>query len=397
MSFALQKVDWYPRHTLLAVAVMANFGAMTARLAISPVIPDVAVAFAVTKADIGLALTGMWAAYAVMQGPSGVLGEHFGERTVILAALVLTGLASLALAGSPTFLVFGLCAVLVGVGASLYFPVATVLITKRFEHRGQALGIHTVGAPLAGLVTPLAAAYLALHYGWRPALALGAAVALPASLLFAWQVGSTPPTSASRSLRDRVSASRIRGLFARPPLLFTAAVSAMCVFTWQAYSSFLPTFLIEFRGLETDVASAAFAATFVISAVFLPVLGRLSDRVGRDAILGSAFLTTGVGLSLLLVRGSVATLIGGVVVMGVGLGWGGVLQSRYMDLLSADERGTGYGFVRSVYMLVGALGSVVTGTLAELATWPVAYGFVVVVIVAAGLAVLANRVFNFGL
>lgn len=397
MSFSRQRVEWHPRYTVLLVAMLANFGLMTARLVISPVIPDVAEAFAVSKADIGLALTGMWAAYALVQGPSGVLGEHVGERRVILVALALTGVACLALAAAPSFLVFGLCAVLVGLGASLYFPVATVLITRRFENRGQALGVHTMGAPLAGLVTPVAAAYLAVTYGWRWAIGLGAVVAIPASLLFAWQVGPTPPASAETRLRDRVSPARIAGLFTRPPLLFTAAVSAMCVFTWQSYASFFPTFLIEYRGLGTDVASVAFGATFVISAVCLPLLGRLSDRLDRDAVLGAAFVTTGVGLTLVLTRGSRVAFLAGVVVMGVGLGWGGVLQARYMALLSPEERGTGYGFVRSAYMLVGALGSVVTGTLAEAASWPVAYGLVVAIIVTAGVVVLGNRALNLGL
>ena len=61
---------------------------------------------------------------------------------------------------------------------------------------------------------------------------------------------------------------------------------------------------------------------------------------------------------------------------GVGFGWGGVLHSLLMDHLPADERASGFGLVRTVYMLLGSTGSVVVGTLADTAGWATAYGVV---------------------
>ena len=40
--------------------------------------------FEITKGAIGLTLTPMWLAYAVFQFPSGLLGDCYGERTVIV-------------------------------------------------------------------------------------------------------------------------------------------------------------------------------------------------------------------------------------------------------------------------------------------------------------------------
>jgi len=68
------------------------------------------------------------------------------------------------------------------------------------------------------------------------------------------------------------------------------------------------------------------------------------------------------------VPGDVA-VAAGVVLLGIGLGWGAALLPRFMDHLSAAERGAGFGLVRTVYGVVGALGSVVTGTLADLFGW----------------------------
>lgn len=54
---------------LLRVTTAAFFVTMAARLAPSPLVPDVMAAFGVSKGTVGIALTGMWAAYALFQFP----------------------------------------------------------------------------------------------------------------------------------------------------------------------------------------------------------------------------------------------------------------------------------------------------------------------------------------
>ena len=87
---------------------------MAARLAISPVVPAVGEAFSVSNGAIGLALTGMWAAYAASQFPSGLLADRYGDRRIILVAVAGTALTSGILAGAPTYSVFLLSAVALG-------------------------------------------------------------------------------------------------------------------------------------------------------------------------------------------------------------------------------------------------------------------------------------------
>lgn len=390
------QVTWRPNYTILVLALAANFSSMTARLAISPLVPDITATFGVSNGLIGLALTGMWAAYAIVQFPSGVLGERYGERRVILLALVLSAAGALLLAVSPSFLLFALFAVGLGAGASLYFPVATVFISRKFDNQGQALGFHTMGAPLAGIAAPVAAASLAVRFGWRTALLIAPVLIIPAAILFARYVEPTPPVDPEGSLRDRIDPGILVELLSRPPVAFTTVIGCITVFTWQAYASFFPTFLIEFWGISTQRASIAFGGVFVVSAVGLPVLGRLSDRFSRDWTLAAALAATALGLGIFLVGTSLLLISAGVLVMGVGMGWGGVIQSRFMDLFSEEERGTGYGFVRSVYMFIGASGSVVTGALADAAGWPVAFGLVIAILAVAVLALAANRLLATG-
>jgi MFS family permease len=390
-------VVWRYPHTVLALGVLVNFGQVGSRLVISPVVPAIIERFGVTRGTVGLVLTGMWGAYALSQFPSGVLADRVGERRVILAALALTALGSLLLAAAPSFLLFGAFAVFLGSGAGLYTSVGSSLLTKLFDDTGGALGLHVAGGSLAGFVAPVTAAYVGVRYGWRAAVLLGAVVLLPVLGLAAWRLRPTPPASPGASLVAGFAAGGLRDRLRRADIAFTVVVAALGVFTWQSVASFLPTFLVEYRSLSTGEAATAFGAVFLLSAVGQPVAGRLSDALGRDTLLATNMVVAGSALLLLVVDRSALALVAAVLLLGGGLTWFGVVQARFMDRLDAAGRGTGFGLVRTVYMSLGALGSVVTGTVADVAGWAVAFALVAGLLGLAALTLAANRALSLGL
>ncbi|MFC6989701.1 MFS transporter [Haloplanus sp. GCM10025708] len=386
------------KRTVLVLTAGAFFGTMVARLVISPVIPAVGGAFEVSKGVIGLALTGMWAMYALCQFPSGVLGEQYGERRVILLALGLTGIGSLLLAMSPSFPAFAVFALFLGMGAGLYFSAAASYLTGLFEDTGLALGFHSVGAPTAGLLAPVAATYVASQLGWRYALGLGAVSSLTVFVLVAWRVEPTPPENPSLSMRDRFDLRELVSLLGRPGVAFTTVLASVGFFAWQSFASFFPTFLIEHAGFSAGRASLIFGLIFGLSAPGLPALGKLSDAFGRDALLATAFFAACLGYGIFLSQPATLPVVAvGTLALGVGTSWTGVINSRFMDRFDASERGAGFGLVRTTFLLVSSTGSVVTGTLAGTHGWTAAYGLILGMLGVAGVALLANRAFGVGL
>ncbi|MES3162481.1 MAG: MFS transporter [Halorubrum sp.] len=382
-------MNWRYAHTALALCTLAFAATMTARLAISPLVPQITAAFEVTNTTVGLALSGMWLAYALSQFPSGVLGDRYGERAVILAAVGSTAIASVLIAVSPSVVAFVVFTVLLGAGAGLHYSVATTYLTRQFDDIGGAIGIHVAGGPLAGLLAPPAAALVGAQYGWRVGILLGAIVAVPVFALFAWRIRPTEPTRPDQSMGERFAVGPLLELLSRPEIRYTTALATLGAFTWQATASFLPTFLAVGGGLSTALAAGLFSLYFVVHGVTQPLTGSLSDRVGRDAAV-TLTMAAGVAGYGLLVAGSrdgvgFPTILAGVLLVGVAMSWGAPLQSRFMDHLSTAERGAGFGLVRTVYMVFGASGSVVVGAVSDLAGWTVAFGLLAVVM-AAGLA-----------
>lgn len=369
-------IDVQYRYIALALCTLAFTATMVGRLVISPVVPDITVDLGVSKGAIGLALSGMWAAYALSQFPSGVLADRLGERRVILAAVGITAAASVLLAISPTYAVFALTAVVLGAGAGLHYSVATSFLARHFEQVGRAIGIHITGAPVAGLLAPVAAAAVGARYGWRMAMLLGAVVAVPAFVLFWVRIRETPPARPDLQMRSRFEVGPLRELLGRPEIRYTTMMAAGGAFCWQATASFLPAFLIEYHGYTTGTASLLFSAYFVIHGISQPVLGTLSDRFGRDAVAAVAFALGIVGYAV-LVAANGRVVIAAIPLVGIAMSWGAPVQSRFIDLLSSAERAAGFGLVRTVYMLLGSLGSVVVGSLADIAGWAIAFGLLV--------------------
>jgi len=360
---------------ILGITTGAFFVTMVARLTLSPLVPDIIETFGVSKSATGIALTGMWAAYALFQFPGGTLADRIGERGTILFAIGATGAASVILAFAPSFLWLAIFAVVLGTGAGFYYTAGSAYLTRQFENTGRALGIHEIGASAAGLIAPVAVAFLAVRFGWRAGPILPAVLAFIVVGLIVLRLPSTPPATPDRKLREQLDIGRLWALLSRPEIRFTAILAVPGYFTWQSFASFFPTFLVEYTGLSTPTASVIFGGVFAVTLAGTPTLGSLSDSIGRDLSLMIAFAVGSVGFVIFLLGDGWPMILLGTVLVGGGLSFPGVLNSRFMDHLSSTERGTGFGLVRTIVLMISSLGSGVTGTLADGWGWPAAYGF----------------------
>lgn len=108
------------RKTLLIVS-SGNVTQLGCRLLIGTVVPLLLVHVGTTRSTIGTALTGMWAVYALMQFPNGVLADGYGERLVLLAVLVATGSGVLLVAVSQSIVLITSFVLLLGAGAGSFF------------------------------------------------------------------------------------------------------------------------------------------------------------------------------------------------------------------------------------------------------------------------------------
>jgi MFS family permease len=261
-----------------------------------------------------------------------------------------------------------------GVGAGAYYNPATALLTRAFDGSGGAIGTHRSGGQVAGVFALVAAAVLAIRYGWRPTIAVGGVLVAVVAGLFLWRSTASESVHPDASLAVVFDPGTFRGVLSRPHARNTTILMTLVEFAELAAMAFFPTFLVEHYGFALGDANLLFAAFFTVSALSQPLGGWLSDRAGRDATATVQAAAGVAGFGLLAAGGSAVAAVPGVALAGVSMSGTPVFQSRMMDGLDAADRGTGFGVFRTVYLLLGASGTAVVGTVADLVGWGVSFG-----------------------
>lgn len=360
------------RTGVLALCVLAYFGTRTSQLVVTPLVSEITTEFHVSKTVIGGVLTGMWMAYALVQFPSGVLSDRLGGRTVVLASLGITGVGSLLIAVAPAFLILAVLIVGLGAGAGIYYNAGTMLLTDLFDETGKAIGVHRIGGQLAGMVAPAAVVTVSVYIGWQSSLLLGLATTAPVFVLFATYVSPSPATRTPGTLRDRFDRSLITRLGTDSTLRYLTVIAVLSEFVGLATMSFLPTFLVEAREMTIGQAGILFSAYFGVVAVAQPLVGWVGSRLGNRRAVGLALFAGTAGFFALTAKSSLVALAG-LVSVGLAMGWVSPVQAAIITALPTADRGTGFGVFRTVYVLLGSLGSVIVGFVADVSTWVTAF------------------------
>jgi YNFM family putative membrane transporter len=381
---------WRHRHTVLSIAVLAYFGIRFVEFVLSIAFEDIKTTLGISTFVIGTAVAASTATYALAQLPSGVIGDRFGHHRVVSGSLVLTGAAAVLLAVSPSgvFIVFGMG--IVGLVSGAYYSPATALLAEYFDDTGRAIGVHRFGAQVVGLTGPVVGLVGAVH-GWRALLLISAAITVP--ILAGFRVIVNPATEGDPAVtvRDRIAPTTLQNILSRPSVAILTVVAALAQFVDTATFSFLPLLLREYHGLSIEVAGTLFTVYFVAVGVGQPAAGWLSDRLSRDAVTVGTLTVALVGYLLLAFRPPLGIVLVSVVCLGLGMGWGPPVQARIVDQLGEDERGAGFGLVRTCYIGFAALNGLVVGGVVTLSGWVAGTGVLIVPLVVAILVVLAAR------
>lgn len=366
---------WAHRDVVLTLCTAALFVTVFGRLALSPVVPEIASEFDVSNGRIGLALSGMWLAYALTQLPSGVLADRYGDRAVMFVSVAGTGVTTLLVVLAPGYLVFSVGVFLLGGVAGLHYSVGTAVVTRLYDRTGTAIGLHNSGATIAGVLAPVIVAWIAVCYGWRPAVATTLVVALPIAGLIHVLLRDRQPRRPNGGLIEGLAIDRARSVLARPAVGFTVLIAVISDFTWQAIASFLPTFLVQYHGFSGTVAGVLFAGYFLAQGGLQVVVGMIADRFGHDAAITACMFAGMLGIGLLITDLGLIAVGAGIVLLGASMGFGAAVFPRVMSLFTEEDQGYGFGAFRTVYMVFSASGPAVVGTIADRFGWSASFGF----------------------
>lgn len=350
---------------VLAAVGFGWFLLLGVRLVLPTLFPSIKDEFMFSNTVAGSIYTILLAVAALLQFPGGIIADRIGGRTVLALGFGagLVGVALLAVAPVVTVFVIGI--VLFGVGTGIYgTPRVTVLSSVYPEQDATAIGICSAAGNVGTTALPVVAGVVTAAVGWR----YGFGMTLPLYVLGVVLLWRFVPANAGRTASTAsplTEARRILGGMNDRGVLLASAIMLVMFFTYQGLTAFLPTYLVAVKSLSEQMAATLFGVFFAGGVFFQVLGGNLSDRFGHRRMLATMLLASAVPLFLLPFTAGLGPLIAVVLSMSVVLGFWPSAFSYTIDALPDEVQASGLGVLRTVYLLVGSLGSTVVGVLAD--------------------------------
>ncbi len=336
------------------------------RFLVPALLPQVKATFDVGNTGGGVAVTLLWATYALMQSPAGVLTDRLGERWLLAGALGGSALSVVLLGLSPTFLVFLAACAFFGFAAGMFGPARGMIMTRVFADDNTAAIALTLAAGSIGSASlPFIAGSIVGDVSWRLIVAaLAAPYAVAAG--FAWWAipGREGDSRPDDDIDGDARAAVLRAL--RIPGISTAMGAHTCMlFVYQGLTAFYVTYFVDVGGFDQGIVALLFATMFLAGSATQVTGGFIANTLGARRVL---FVLASVGVvssvALPLVE-SLGPLLVVTLVVGTRLGYAPVSNAYMIAVLPDAVRGKAWGIIRTVFFLVGSLGSTVVGVMAD--------------------------------
>ncbi|GKS58790.1 MFS transporter [Nitrospira sp.] len=404
-------VRWRILGLLFAISVITYVDRVNISVAARQMMP----ALGLTDQQMGYVFSAFVAGYALCQIPGGWLGDRWGARRVLTAAIVWWSFCTAATATAATGSLAALVGVVgalattrffLGVGESLALPNMNRAVADWLPPREQSLGIGLAisGVGLGAAITPPLTAWIMVNFGWQTAFYVAAAAGLMVAAVWHWYATDGPRThpgiqdfelahiESGKETNSGPLRTPWRRFVATKTVWWLLASYACLGYVAYVYMSWFYLYLVNVRGFG-DLRGAWFAAApFLAMLVGCPLGGWLTDRLTQSLGVSAARQRVGMGG---MIASGVAIAAGAwapqpslaVLLLSLGAGSLYFTAGAYWSStvhLSKSHAGTLSGLMNTSGNITGSLSPTLTPWLAERFGWEGA------LIVAAGVAVIGG-------
>lgn len=305
----------------------------------------------------------------------GHFGDRYGRKTSLIVTLLMMGLATVFIGlippadtiGSAAPLLLVLLRLVQGIALGGEWGGGVLLTTEHADQRRRGLwgALPQIGSPAANLcasgMMALAAAISGdafIEWGWRIPF-LASVVLLAVGIVMRRTVSDSPAFQEIKQ-EGRTARFPLISLFRRDTknLLLATGTRIGVDVAYYTFATYSLSYMTRNLHLKTNIGLIALAVGAACEVVVIPLMGALSDRIGRKKVFHGGLIIFGIWSFLffpLVNSGSQALAI---LAFAVALGLGhastwGIMGSLYPELFRTQERYTGASFS---FQLAGIFG-----------------------------------------
>ncbi len=349
------------------ILFLANLLVFFAFYILLPIIPLYILSLGGTEGQVGLLIAVTGIATLIGSPFYGRAVDVWGRKRILLIGLVISSAvaASFVMVRNVIAFAFPLLMRSVGSSASQTASRTFVFDVTPAARRGEAISTFMMAPNLAIAFGPAVGVFLADGFGMTTPFLVTAVLCIVALLLVLLVKEPYRPAPA-KAADKTASAPKKNGWFVREAM-YTTLVQIFLASSYGSTIQFLSV-LAKDRQINNFQVFFTVYAVIVLSARF--ITGRLSDKIGRAAVLLPAMLLQAGAIFLLSVTHDLGSLL--VVAVGMGLGWGTAyptLTALTADQVEPARRGAAMGIFSAGMALGSSIGAASVGWLAE------AFGF----------------------
>ena len=376
------------RHFIALISVVGALAILSSTMSKTPVLPLFSHYLGASPAEIGWIVMASTIPGILISFPAGVLSDFLGKKVVILASLFIFATAPFAYLLVSE--VWELIAVRFyhGFATAVFGTVASAAIAERYvKDRAQKMSAYSSATIVGRSVAPFLGGLLISLASFEMVY-----WACGISALLALIIGILLPEEGKATLTMQVRPSVIDGLKAVLKdryIMATSMVEASQYLVFGAIEAFLALFAtsLGFPAWEIGII----LGVQLVSIVFVkPLMGSVSDKVGREYVIIPGLLVAGLSVLILPYFSSLAGLT--IVSAIFGIGFASVTSSTsalVADLTKNQAFGSSMGVLRTVMDIGQSIGPVLTG-------WMVGrYGYNAAFALLAGILLAAAVLFGF--
>jgi MFS family permease len=329
--------DGASNHPSTRTGTTASFSLIVARIFygvnwfnVSAVFPLIALDLNQDLSLLGSISAAFFIGVGLFQIPAGIFASKYSPRTAAILGIAVSSTAAIlsGFATNPAHLI--ILRFVVGLGMAFFFSSGMILIARYAKQKspGFSIGIMNSAHSVGGIVGIFAWIVIAQVLGWRPSLILSGGIGLATALLMMLTIpksGTITDSNNSHLLQhEHVGPDR---LISSPPnvlktLTNSDLISIGLVLTgiqgaWALALTFIVVYLQDL-GIPLEIIGVIASLPLISAIVSAPLIGRIYDRIIRDArtillICGTGMSATMIGLA----STSVPVIIASVIVIGI--------------------------------------------------------------------------------
>ncbi len=348
---------------------LAHFVSHFNQMMLPPLFDIIRGDFAASYTEFGLAFVVFNVVTAALQVPIGFVVDRVGARRVLIAGLVIQGIAFTVAGLAQSLTLFVAMFALAGLGNTVFHPADYAFLSKRVSHRsiGLAFSFHSFAGMMGAAVGPAAILLLYAMFGWRGAFIGSMSLTWLSAAVMLIEPDDGGVAGAGRKPAADAGPGSLR-LLASPPILVNFLFFVFLAFVSIGITNYLVVALQALHGTGFASANTALSAFLLMTAAGVMTAGLLVNRIKRHAVLAAAGMTifaagaAAIGLTDLGDAGFIA--VAGV----IGFASGATYPSRDMlvrDVTPPGAFGKVFGFVTSGFNVAGIAAPFIYGPLMD--------------------------------